>query len=112
APPRVCAGGGAGRGGRGVGRRCRAPPFRRDRLIERSGLGASLGDQDVDDARLGSLVTVGSVGAAGLLLLQSPIGLVVAAACAGFGWLFPDLWLRSAATRRADEIERQAPLAI
>ena len=31
---------------------------------------------------------------------------------AGFGWLFPDLWLRSAATRRADEIERQAPLAI
>ena len=102
----------AGRAGRRVGLRCPAPPFRRDRLIERSGLGASLGDQDVDDARLGSLVTFGSVGAAGLLLLQSPIGLVVAAACAGFGWLFPDLWLRSAATRRADEIERQAPLAI
>jgi len=93
----------AGQAGRRLGLRCPAPPFRRDRLIERSGLGASLGDQDVDDARLGSLVMFGSVGAAGLLLLQSPIGLVVAAA---------DLWLRSAATRRADEIERQAPLAI
>jgi tight adherence protein C len=102
----------AGHACRRLGLRCPAPPFRRDRLIERSGLGARLGEQDVDDARLGSVVTFASVGAAGLLLLQSPVGLVVAAGCAGFGWLFPDLWLRSAAMRRADQIERQAPLAI
>ncbi len=92
----------AGHACRRLGLRCPAPPFRRDRLIERSGLGARLGEQDVDDARLGSTVTFASVGAAGLLLLQSPVGLVVAAGCAGFGWLYPDLWLRSAATRRAN----------
>ena len=69
-------------------------------------------DQDIDDARLGSTVTFASVGAAGLLLLQSPVGLLVAGGCAAFGWLYPDLWLRSAATRRANQIERQAPLAI
>jgi tight adherence protein C len=102
----------AGHASRRLGLRCPAPPFRRDRLIERSGLGARLGEQDVDDARLGSTVTFASVGAAGLLLLQSPMGLVVAVGCAAFGWLYPDLWLRSAATRRANEIERQAPLAI
>jgi tight adherence protein C len=102
----------AGHACRRLGLRCPAPPIRRDRLIERSGLGARLSEQDVDDARLGSTVTFASVGAAGLLLLQSPPGLVVATCCVGFGWLFPDLWLRSAATRRANEIERQAPLAI
>jgi tight adherence protein C len=102
----------AGHASRRLGLRCPAPPFRRDRLIERSGLGARLGEQDVDDARLGSTVTFASVGAAGLLLLQSPMGLVVAVGCAAFGWLYPDLWLRSAATGRANEIERQAPLAI
>jgi tight adherence protein C len=102
----------AGRACRRLGLRCPAPPIRRDRLIERSGLGARLGEQDVDDARLGSVMTFASVGAAGLLLLRSPAGIVVAVSCAGFGWLFPDLWLRSAATRRANEIERQAPLTI
>ncbi len=102
----------AGHTCRRLGLRCPAPPFQRDRLIERSGLGARLGEQDVDDARLGSTVTFASVGAAGLLILQSPVGLLVAAGCAAFGWLYPDLWLRSAATRRANQIERQAPLAI
>jgi tight adherence protein C len=102
----------AGQACRRLGLRCPAPPFRRDRLIERSGLGAQLGEQDVNDARLGSTVTFASVGAAGLVLLQSPVGVLVAAGCAVFGWLYPDLWLRSAATRRANEIERQAPLAI
>jgi tight adherence protein C len=97
---------------RRLGLRCPEPPFRRDRLIERSGLGARLGEQDVNDARLGSTVTFASVGAAGLVLLQSPVGLVVAVGCAVFGWLYPDLWLRSAARQRANEIERQAPLAI
>ena len=29
-----------------------------------------------------------------------------------FGWLYPDLWLRAAASRRAERIERDAPLAI
>jgi tight adherence protein C len=102
----------AGRACRRLGLRCPAPPIRRERLTELSGLGVRLGEQDVDDARLGSVMTFASVGAAGLLLLQSPAGIVVAVGCAGFGWLFPDLWLRSAATRRANEIERQAPLAI
>jgi tight adherence protein C len=102
----------AGHTCRRLGLRCPAPPFRRDRLIERSGLGTRLGEQDIDDARLGSTVTFASVGAAGLLILQSPVGLLVAVGCAAFGWLYPDLWLRSAATRRANQIERQAPLAI
>ncbi len=102
----------AGQACRRLGLRCPAPPFRRDRLIERSGLGARLREQDVNDARLGSTVTFATVGAAGMVLLQSPVGLVAAVGCAVFGWLYPDLWLRSAANRRANEIERQAPLAI
>ncbi|HEV8452130.1 MAG TPA: type II secretion system F family protein [Gaiellales bacterium] len=101
-----------GHASRRLGLRCPAPAFRRDRLIERSGLAARLADRDVDDARLGSTVTFSAVGALGLMLVQSPVGLVVAVGCAVFGWLYPDLWLMSAATRRANEIERQAPLAI
>jgi hypothetical protein len=89
----------AGHACRRLGLRCPAPPFRRDRLIERSGLGPRLSEQDVDDARLGSVVTFASVGAAGLLLLQSPIGLMVARAALASAGCLPDLRLRSAAMR-------------
>ena len=34
------------------------------------------------------------------------------AACAAFGWLYPDLWMRSTAGRRSQQIESQAPLAL
>jgi tight adherence protein C len=48
----------------------------------------------------------------GLVLVSSTLGLMAFAACAGFGWLYPDLWMRSAAARRSQQIESQAPLAL
>lgn len=95
-----------------VGSRLPAPPLERDRLIERSGHAATLDERGLRDARAGSVTVFGAVAVVALVLLSSPVGLVMAAGCALFGWLYPDLWLRAAASRRAERIERDAPLAI
>jgi tight adherence protein C len=89
-----------------------APPFRRDRLLERSGHAGLLDAGGIDQARAGAVIVFGAVAAVALLLLGGAAGLAVACACGTFGWLFPDLWLRAAAARRAEAIERSAPLAI
>jgi tight adherence protein C len=94
------------------GTRLPAPPLRRDRLIERSGHAGALDDRALRDARAGSVAVFGGVAVVALVLLSSLVGLVLAVGCVLFGWLYPDLWLRAAASRRAELIERDAPLAI
>ncbi len=74
--------------------------------------GARLTQGDVADVRAGSVVVFGGCGLVALAAAGGVAGPLVAVGCAGFGWLFPDLWLRAAAAARADEVERQAPLAL
>jgi tight adherence protein C len=95
-----------------AGSRLPAPPLQRERLIERSGHAATLDERGLCEARAGSVTVFGGVAIVALVLLSSPVGLVLAAGCVLFGWLYPDLWLRGAASRRAERIERDAPLAI
>ena len=101
--------------GRLVGRfgvRAPAPPGLRKVDIRRTGHAAGLSESAVEEARNGSVVVFGAVGIAALLMVGSALGVVAAVACGAFGWLYPDLWLRAAAARRAQLIERKAPLAI
>ena len=89
-----------------------APPFDRHGLYQRAGWPLELSDTVVSEARAGSILVLGAAGAAGLLFMGSTSGLVLMLAGLVFGWLYPDLWLRSAAMRRAERIESQAPLAL
>jgi pilus assembly protein TadC len=101
--------------GRAIGplvARIPAPPLDRRDLYQRAGWPLELSDSVVSEARAGSIVALGAVGAAGLLVVGSTSGLVLMLAGLVFGWLYPDLWLRSAAARRAERIESQAPLAL
>jgi Flp pilus assembly protein TadB len=101
--------------GRSIGplaARIPTPPFDRHDLYKRSGWPLDLSDSVVSEARAGSMLAFGAVGTAGLLLMGSTGGLMLMLAGLAFGWLYPDLWLRSAAARRAERIESQAPLAL
>jgi tight adherence protein C len=88
------------------------PPLERERLCERAGSPPDVGDALLRDARAGSTLAFALLGGVAVALLGSILGLVAFAACAGFGWLYPDLWMRSAAGRRSQQIESQAPLAL
>ena len=94
-----------GRHARAAGIRPPAPP-----AIGHAFRAAEVGDRD--ELRAGSVVVFGAAGLIAAVTTMSVIGLVTGIACAGFGWMFPDLWLRAAARARADEIEHQAPLAL
>jgi tight adherence protein C len=101
---------GVGRHIRAIGIRLPAPP-----MFEERGVGAAGGSSssvDPTDMRAGSLAVFGTAGLLAFLATQSLIGLIAWAGCCAFGWAFPDLWLRAASRARADEIERQAPLAL
>ena len=89
-----------------------APPFDRARLAERAGLGAALAEGDIDLARAGSTAVFALVGAASLVAVGPSVAILAAPVCVAFGWLYPDLWLRTAAAQRGRQIERAAPLAI
>lgn len=67
--------------------------------------------RDVDPAalRAGAAIAFGCLGAATLVLLRGPDGVLGAAAVAALGAVYPDLWLRAAAGRRAARIERRVP---
>lgn len=97
-----------------LGRRVRAagldppaPPGMRLTEGDRAGQGT-----DLADVRAGSLAVFGAAGLCAAAATGTLIGLAAGAGCVGFGWMFPDLWLRAAVRSRADEIERQAPLAL
>jgi tight adherence protein C len=101
--------------GRAIGplvARIPAPPLDRHVLYQRAGWPIELSDTVVSEARAGSMLAFAMVGAAGLLVVGSHGGFMLVLAGLVFGWLYPDLWLRSAAARRAERIESQAPLAL
>jgi tight adherence protein C len=70
------------------------------------------GERELREARVGAVVVFGCSGLVAAMVTASAVGLAAALACLGFGWVFPDLWVRAAARARADEIEREAPLAL
>jgi tight adherence protein C len=92
-----------------IGLRVPAPPYVGNRPL-RSVDGAAFANPD--DVRAGSLAVFGVAGLAAALTTGSVPGVVAAAGCLGFGWAFPDLWFQAAAHTRAEQIERQAPLAL
>jgi tight adherence protein C len=74
-----------------------------------AGLGA---DPRADEMRAGALLAFGGAGVAALMLLGGPAGAGAALMLAGFGWVYPDVRLRTADRRRADAIEQGAPSAL
>ncbi|MGZ4194776.1 MAG: type II secretion system F family protein, partial [Solirubrobacteraceae bacterium] len=62
--------------------------------------------------RAGSLLAFTLAGVAAWMVVGGVMGAGGAAGLAGFGWAYPDLWLRSAAARRCELIERRAPLLL
>jgi Flp pilus assembly protein TadB len=76
-------------------------------LVRRSGLAMS--PESVVAARVGFAVLFGSLGVVTAAALGGIIGLAAAAGMLGFGWAYPDLWVRGAAHRRSAVIERAAP---
>jgi Flp pilus assembly protein TadB len=81
------------------------PPDRT--LLRRAGV--QIGTGDVVAARLASAVGFGAVGLIGAVVAGGALGILVGTVVLVFGCLYPDLWLRSAAARRAARIERAAP---
>jgi Flp pilus assembly protein TadB len=71
--------------------------------------GGRVTDADVVAARFTSALVFGTVGVAGEVTVGGVPGIVAGVALVAFGCAYPDLWLRSAATRRAARIERAAP---
>ena len=74
-----------------------------------AGAAMVLADADVASLRAGAAIGFGCVGLAVAVLLGGATGVVMAAVLAGFGCAYPDLWLRAAAARRAERIERRVP---
>lgn len=98
-----------------IGRRVRAAGVRVPALPglgEHAATPAGSATLDLADARAGSLTVFGCAGLAAALVTGSLFGCALGLGCLGFGWLFPDLWMRAAVRARADQIERQAPLAL
>jgi tight adherence protein C len=89
-----------------------APPFDRSRLLDRAGRPAGIDGATIGEARLGAMVAFAMPAVLALTMLGRMTGGLIAAASLLFGWLYPDLWLRAAAKRRSDRIERGAPLAL
>jgi len=90
-----------------------SPPLARvARLAERAGHPEGITDADLPAVRAGALAVFGLFGVVAVLLVEGSVGLVAGSGLVGFGWLYPELWLRSLAARRVERIERRAPLAL
>ena len=90
-----------------------APPLAQvPRLAERAGRPEGIGNADLPALRAGALTAFGGFAVLALLLVGGTVGFVACLGLAGFGWLYPELWLRSLASRRVERIERRAPLAL
>ena len=76
-------------------------------LLRRAGLQIDAGD--VVAARLASAIAFGGLGLVGAVAIGGALGIAVGALLLVFGCVYPDLWLRSAAARRAARIECAAP---
>jgi Flp pilus assembly protein TadB len=76
-------------------------------LLRRAGV--QIDADDVVAARLASATAFGGLGVVGATVVGGALGIAVGALLLAFGCVYPDLWLRSAAARRAARIERAAP---
>jgi tight adherence protein C len=71
--------------------------------------GVEIAPADVVAARVTSAAGFAGLGLVCVLAVGGAIGPVAGALLVAFGCVYPDLWLRSAATRRAARIERASP---
>ena len=76
-------------------------------LLRRAGV--PIGARDVVAARLGGAAGFGALGALGGAAAGGTPSFILPAVLLGFGWAYPVLWIRSAASMRAARIERAAP---
>ncbi len=81
-------------------------------VIVRGAAATGLAESDVGAFRMGAAAAFCLVALLGAVVIGGAFGLVSAVALAGFGFAYPDLWLRAAAARRRELIERRAPLAL
>jgi tight adherence protein C len=73
------------------------------------GAEAALAGLDPAAFRAGSAIAFACLAVVSLWLLGGVAGVASAAVTAGFGVVAPDLWLRAAAGRRSERIERRVP---
>jgi tight adherence protein C len=64
---------------------------------------------DVSAFRAGAVAASGLLAVLAVAVIGGFTGVVLAFALSGFGAAYPDLWLRAAAARRAERIERRVP---
>lgn len=80
--------------------------------ITRGAAGTGLSVSEIGPFRLGAATLFTTVGVLGAVSIGGAVGFVAGIALAGFGVAYPDLWLRTAAARRTERIERRAPLVL
>lgn len=76
-------------------------------LVRRAGMPIATADGPA--ARTGSFVIFAALGLLAWVALTGVIGAAAAGGLVAFGWVYPDAWLRAAARRRTERIERSAP---
>lgn len=74
-----------------------------------AGAATVLAGADAAALRAGAAIAFAALAVAVAVLLGGATGVVVAVVLAAFGCAYPDLWLRAAAKRRAERIERRVP---
>lgn len=95
-----------------VARRWGPPWASPEDVIARGADAAGIAVSDVAALRVGAAAGFGTVGVLGAITIGGAFGVVSGAVLVGFGLAYPDLWLRTAAARRAERIERSAPLIL
>lgn len=76
-------------------------------VVRRSGL--SMSPAEVAAARVGFAALFGWLGLVPAVGVGGAVGLAAGVGMLGFGWAYPDMWVRAAARRRGMLIERAAP---
>lgn len=80
--------------------------------ITRGAAATGLSESEIGAFRLGAATLFATVGVLGAVSIGGAVGFVAGIVLAGFGVAYPDLWLRTAAARRTERIERRAPLVL
>ena len=80
--------------------------------ITRGAAASGLAQPEIGPFRLGAATVFAAVGVLGAVAIGGAVGFVAGIVLVGFGLAYPDLWLRTAAARRTERIERRAPLVL
>ncbi len=80
--------------------------------IARGAAATGLAESEIGPFRLGAATLFATVGVLGAVSIGGVVGVVAGIVLAVFGVAYPDLWLRTAAGRRTERIERRAPLVL